>query len=59
MADAGVSNRSACLVRDLQFAHERGEVGTADTCCSFYHPMFEESLKTALREICDAVGSPS
>jgi hypothetical protein len=27
-------------------------------CCSFYHPMFEESLKTALREICDAVGSP-
>jgi hypothetical protein len=27
-------------------------------CCSFYQPMFEESLKTALREICDAVGSP-
>ena len=27
-------------------------------CCSFYQPMFEESLKTAPREICDAVGSP-
>lgn len=24
----------------------------------FYHPMFEEGLKTALREICEAVGSP-
>jgi dihydrolipoamide dehydrogenase len=29
-------------------------------CCSSrsYHPMFEEGLKTALREICEAVGSP-
>jgi dihydrolipoamide dehydrogenase len=34
------------------WAIERSETASA------YHPMFEEGLKTALREICEAVGSP-
>jgi dihydrolipoamide dehydrogenase len=34
--------------------------GTADTLLQlpFYHPTFEEGLKPALREICEAVKSP-
>ena len=40
----------ARLVRNIRLAHERGEAETADTLLQlpFYHPMFEESLKTAL-----------
>jgi|HubBroStandDraft_4_1064222.scaffolds.fasta_scaffold128435_2 hypothetical protein len=40
-------------------SHTREAKSKLPTPCSFYHPMFEESLKTALREICDAVGSRS
>ena len=40
------------------WAIERSETASALLQLPFYHPMFEEGLKTALREICEAVGSP-
>jgi dihydrolipoamide dehydrogenase len=40
------------------WAIERSETPSALLQLPFYHPMFEEGLKTALREICEAVGSP-
>jgi dihydrolipoamide dehydrogenase len=39
------------------WAIERSETASALLQLPFYHPMFEEGLKTALREICEAVGS--
>ena len=40
------------------WAIERSETASALLQLPFYHPMFEEGLKTALREICETVGSP-
>jgi dihydrolipoamide dehydrogenase len=40
------------------WAIERSETPSALLQLPFYHPMFEEGLKTALREICEAVRSP-
>jgi dihydrolipoamide dehydrogenase len=40
------------------WAIERGETADALLQLPIYHPTFEEGLKTALREICEAVKSP-
>jgi dihydrolipoamide dehydrogenase len=40
------------------WAIELSKTASALLQLPFYHPMFEEGLKTALREICEAVGSP-
>ena len=40
------------------WAIERSETASALLQLPFYHPMFEEGVKTALREICETVGSP-
>lgn len=42
----------------LAWAIDRGETATALLELPFYHPTFEEGLKSALREICKAVHSP-
>ena len=44
--------------RHQDAAIERSKTASALLQLPFYHPMFEEGLKTALREICEAVGSP-
>jgi dihydrolipoamide dehydrogenase len=40
------------------WAIERSETAGTLLQLPFYHPTFEEGLKTALREICEASGSP-
>jgi dihydrolipoamide dehydrogenase len=42
----------------LAFAIERGETAGALLQLPMYHPTFEEGLKPALREVCEAVRSP-
>lgn len=42
----------------VAWAIERGETATKLLELPFYHPTFEEGLKSALREICAAVHSP-
>jgi dihydrolipoamide dehydrogenase len=42
----------------LAWAIERSETAGALLQLPFYHPVFEEGLKVALREICEVVGSP-
>lgn len=42
----------------IAWAIERGETATKLLELPFYHPTFEEGLKSALREICAAVYSP-
>jgi dihydrolipoamide dehydrogenase len=42
----------------LVWAIARGETATALLELPFYHPTFEEGLKTALRAICKAVHAP-
>jgi dihydrolipoamide dehydrogenase len=41
----------------LAWAIERGETAAALLKLPFYHPTFEEGLKPALREICEAAKS--
>jgi dihydrolipoamide dehydrogenase len=43
----------------LAWAIERGENATSVLRHPFYHPTFEEGLKSALREICEAVEEPA
>ena len=43
----------------LAWAIERNETATEVLDHPFYHPTFEEGLKPALREICNAVKAPS
>jgi dihydrolipoamide dehydrogenase len=43
----------------LAWAIEQGETATSVLRHPFYHPTFEEVLKSALREICDAVEAPT
>jgi dihydrolipoamide dehydrogenase len=43
----------------LAWAIERGETATSILRHPFYHPTFEEGLKSALREICNAVEAPA
>jgi dihydrolipoamide dehydrogenase len=40
------------------WAIERGETAAALLALPFYHPTFEEGLKPALRQICEAVHAP-
>jgi dihydrolipoamide dehydrogenase len=40
------------------WAIERGETADAVLALPFYHPTFEEGLKPALRQICEAVHTP-
>lgn len=42
----------------LAWAIEQGETAASVLRHPFYHPTFEEGLKSALREICNAVGAP-
>jgi len=42
----------------LAWAIERGETASALLDLPFYHPTFEEGLKSALRDICKTVHSP-
>jgi dihydrolipoamide dehydrogenase len=42
----------------LAWVIERAETAGALLQLPFYHPTFEEGLKTALREICEANESP-
>ena len=42
----------------LAWAIERGESATMLLDLPYYHPTFEEGLKPALREICEAVNAP-
>jgi dihydrolipoamide dehydrogenase len=43
----------------LAWAIEQGETATSALRHPFYHPTFEEGLKLALREICNAVEAPT
>jgi hypothetical protein len=51
------SSRHGPLRSLLAWAIEQGETATTLLRHPFYHPTFEEGLKPALREICDAVGT--
>jgi hypothetical protein len=50
----------ACLVRNIQFTHERGEVETADVMLQLVLPSdVRRKSEDRVREICEAVGSPA